>query len=181
MGEDALLLKLYERIIQRYNRMISEKEDLSVSELRRRISPYNEFIRKLRARLIRDLQPYDYQKHFFSALQRSIAYIKEINNVELPLTFWLTFEEIDQIKAAPIMDQALLLATLLRSLEAKEVKVMVLRSRHPYVYFEWNNEKHLVNPQSGSLLRGEDVGKTLSADPVAYAFSDLFFESYEEE
>ncbi|HLC68862.1 MAG TPA: hypothetical protein VJH24_03400, partial [Candidatus Bilamarchaeaceae archaeon] len=91
MGEDALSLKLYERIVQRYKSFISEKEDISISELRHRISPYNEFIRKLRARLIQDLQPYDYQKHFFSALQRSIAYIKEINNVELPLTFWLTF------------------------------------------------------------------------------------------
>lgn len=182
MGTDTeTMLKIYKQILQRHGKNISEKEHLSISELRQRISPYNKFIRELRERLLSSLQPYDYHTHFFSAVQRAIEYIKGIKNVELPFTFWLTFEETDSIKAAPLIDQALLLAALLRSLESESVKVMITRSKKPYVYFEWENEKYLINPESGSLLRGNDTKKPFSKDPMAYAFSDLFFESYVEE
>lgn len=173
-------LKLYERIVQRYQEIISEKETVSVSELRHRISPYSDFVRNLRARLVHGLEPYDYQKHFFSGVERAIEYLKTIQNVELPFTFWFRFEDIDQIQAAPRMDKALLLTALLRSLESEQVKLYITRSKKPYVYFEWAGDRYLINPESGSLLRGEDVDKIFQEDPAAYAFSDLFFESYEE-
>ncbi len=178
MPEDKLL-KLYSLVIQRYAAIISEKEYASVSELRHRISPYNEFIRKLRARLLADLQPYDYEKHFFSALERIVEYIKSIENIELPVTFWMKFEELDSIKAGGLFDQALLLCALLRSLESK-ASVLLTKSKKPYVSFEWQGEKYLLNPESGSMLVGADAIALLAKDPLACAFNDLFFESYEE-
>jgi hypothetical protein len=174
-------VKLYECIIRRYKEIISAKESVSIADLRQRISPYSDFVRTLRDKLIHDLQPYDYRKHFFSAAQRMIGYIKGMQTIELAFTFWWTFEEMDLIKAAPRMDKALFLAALLRSLESKDVKVLVTRAQKPYVYLIWEGERYLVDPESGSLLRGEDTDSAFKTDPVAYAFNDLFFESYEQE
>ncbi|MBN2478520.1 hypothetical protein JXB01_04495, partial [Candidatus Micrarchaeota archaeon] len=85
-------IKLYELIINRYKEKINEEEKLSISEIRQRISPYNEFIKSLKEKIISDLQPYSYERHFFSAVQHTVDYIKNIRNVNMPVTFWLSFE-----------------------------------------------------------------------------------------
>ena len=176
----AKRLKLYECILRRYQPLISEKETISISELRHRISPYTDFIRALRTRLLNEIQVYD-KTQFHLGLDRVLRYIRSIHPIQFSFTFWLTFEEIDSIKAAPVLDRTLLLASLLRSLEADNVKVFLTRSNKSYVHFEWKGERYLIDGLSTSLLRGEDVQKPFANDPAASAFSDLFFESYEEE
>jgi hypothetical protein len=177
---DEKRLRLYELIMQRYKDLINEKEEKSVSQIRQKITPYDEYIKSLKEKLIEDLLPYEYDKHFFLAVQKTIEYVKKIETSKLGLTFWMDFEKIDEIKSAGAMDKALLLTTLLRSLDSKDAKVIVSKSGKIYVGFSWNEEKYLIVLDSGSLLAGEDSIKAFEADPMAYSFSDLFYESYEE-
>lgn len=179
--ESEIRLKIYELIISKYRDKIEESEHKSVSELRERISPHNEFVKQLNGRLSSGLEPYEYEKHFAAAVQNCLSYIKGIKNIKLPVSFWIDFETMDKLKAGDLTDQALLLVSLLRSFGSQTAKVIITKSGKVYVGYEWAGGQHLANPESGSLLSGDDVQKIFSADPMAYAFSDLYFESYGEE
>jgi len=175
-------LRVYMLITNRYKDLIAEKEDRSISEIRQRVSPYNnEFLKSLKERLLRDMKFYEYNKDFFTAMQRALNYIREIHNFEFLITFWMSFEEIDQIKAADIMDKAILFAALLRSFDSQDARVYVTKSKRVFVGFNWNKMPYLVDIRSGSLIGGPDADNAFIKDPLAYVFSDLHFESFEDE
>jgi len=184
-GEDAadsaLKLKIYELIISRYREQIEQGEHKSISELRERISPYNEFVKALNERLSAELKPYEYDKHFEAALQNSVNYLRTIKNMDIPVNFWIDFQTMDTLKAGDLTDKALLLTSLLRSFGSPSAKVYITRSKKVYVGYEWKGGQHLLNPESGSMLSGEDVQRAFAEDPIVYAFSDLYFETYGEE
>jgi len=173
-------LKIYMLIVNRYKDLISKQEERSVSEIRQRVSPYNDHVRLLRDTLTADFHPYAYERDFMLVAQRAIGHMKEIRTCRILLTFWMTFEEMEELKVGGVMDKALLLATLLRALESKDAKVLVTKSERVYVGFEWKGERYLVIPESGSLLGGDDASKPFAEDPLAYSFSDLSYENYEE-
>ena len=173
-------LKIYSLITNRYKDIIAEKENRSISEIRQRVSPYNDFIKNVSERFTNDMKPYDFNRHFFIAAQRALNYIREIRNFEFLLTFWMSFEEIDEIKAADIMDKAILYAALLRSFGSEDAKVYVTHSKRIFVGFNWNKMPYLVDPRSGSLLGGPDADNAFMKDPLSYIFSDLYFESFED-
>jgi hypothetical protein len=173
-------LKLYMLIVNRYKDLISKQEERSISEIRMRVSPYYDHIRSIRAKLLSDFHPYTAERDFMTATQRAINHIKGIKTVKFLLTFWMSFEEISELRIAGVMDKALLLAAILRSLESSEVQVIVTKSERVFVGFKWKGESYLVAPESGSMLAGEDASKVFESDPPSYSFSDLAYESYEE-
>jgi len=173
-------LKLYMLIVNRYKELISKSEERSISEIRQRCSPYDDFVRKLRDKLVSDLHPYEYDKHFFQALHRVINYAKDIKTFEFLLNFWMNFEEIDELKAAPLMDKSLLLTALLRSLDCPDAKVYVTKSKKIYVGFKWSGSGYLIDAATCSLLSGEFAEHAFMSDPLAYVFNDLSYESFEE-
>lgn len=173
-------LKVYSLIVERYAQMICKEEEKSVTEIRSRISPYDDFVKSVRDKLTSGFSPYEYEKNFFQAVQSAIEYIKSIKTFRAIPVFWMSFAEIDRIKAASAMDKALYLAAILRALESRDVKVMVSRKENAYVGFTWGGENFIIIPESGSLLSGADAESTFSDDPLAYSFSDLFYENHEE-
>ncbi len=179
--DDSTKLAIYKLILNRYKDMISEKESLSISEIRQRVSPYNDFIRKLRDSILSDMAPYDHRTQFMAAAERAMDYIRRIKTCEFALNFWMDFREIEQLKIATAMDKAILFAALLRSLESEDVKVLVTKSGRALVKFSWKDSPYLFVPESGSLLAGDDALRPFTSDPVAYAFSDLVYENYEEQ
>jgi hypothetical protein len=173
-------LKLYMLIVNRYKDLISKQEERSVTEIRQRISPYGEEVKALRKRLIADIAPYEYERDFMPALQRVLAYMREIKPCKFLLTFWMSFSEMDELRIGGVMDKSLLLAALLRSLDGKDVRVIVTKSERIFVGFGWKGERYLIVPESGSMLSGDDAAKPFSEDPQSYSFSDLSYENYEE-
>ncbi|MFA5050123.1 MAG: hypothetical protein WC501_03890 [Candidatus Micrarchaeia archaeon] len=172
-------VKIYELILSRYRELIKEKEERSISEIRQMINPYDDFVKSLRDDIIRDIQPYLQEKHFFSAVQKCTDYIKSIYNLKLPVIFYLTFKEIDELKVAPILDQSVLLCSLIRSLGSENAKVHIMNSNKIYVGFDFEFERYLIDPESGTLFRGGDVEAIFKSDKPSYSFSDLHFESFE--
>jgi len=173
-------VKIYHLILSRYKEHIEKHERSSLSELRQMITPYNDFIKSLRDKIIEDLQPYSYEKHFFSAVQKVTEYIRSIKNIKLDIVFWMSFEELDSLKAGPLIDQAIFLTSLLRSLGSNDTKVYISFLGKIYVGFSWNNTHYLINPESGSLLSGSDAENAFVEDHLRYVFNDLSFESLEE-
>ncbi|MFH1393582.1 MAG: hypothetical protein ABII71_06025 [Candidatus Micrarchaeota archaeon] len=174
-------LKLYMLMVSRYKDLINENETRSVSEIRQRVSPYSEIIKKLSARFTSDLAPFSHEKHFITVAQRAINYLREIKTCQFLITFWLGFDEMDKLKLGGVMDKALLLAALLRSFGSDTVLVKVTKSGNTYVVFPWEGKDYVFVPESGSLLAGDDVGALFAKDPVDYAFNDLSYEKYGED
>ena len=183
MSEDldtATKLELYKLVLAKYKDLINEKETLSISEIRQRVSPYNDFVRKLRDKMLADTVPYVFKSHFFSAAQRAMAYVGSIRTCEFAFTFWMGFSEMDALKIGTAMDKSILLAALLRSFESEDAKVLVSGKGKTFVKFSFGGTQYLYVTESGSMLLGEDAMKTFADDPVAYGFNDLVYENYEE-
>ncbi|MFH1520475.1 MAG: hypothetical protein ABID61_02410 [Candidatus Micrarchaeota archaeon] len=174
-------LEIYKLVINKYKDLISEKESCSISETRQRVSPYNEFIKKVRDQFLSDMLPYIKQKHFLLAAQRAMDYVRTIKTCEFSFTFWVNFDDMDKIRIGTAMDKAILFAALLRSLESEDAKVYVTKKGKSYVKFSVDNMPYLFASESGSFLMGEDSLKIFTDDPPAYSFNDLVYENYEEE
>ncbi len=180
MIDNETKLKIYMLIVSRYKQSISEKEQKSITEIRQQCSPYNDFTKKLKERLVGEIVNYSYEQDFLHAVERILEFSRSIKNFELLIPFWMTFEEIDEIKAASPMDKAIMVTAMLRVFGSENARVLVTKSKHNYVSFEYKEKKYIITPETGSLLVGEDVDKIIQNDPLAYSFSDLLFESYEE-
>jgi hypothetical protein len=173
-------LEIYKLVLSRYKDLISEKESRSISEIRQRVSPYHDFIRKMRDSLTSDMIPYTPKTQFFVAAQRAMEYVRGIRSFEFVFTFWMDFKEMDELKSGTSMDKAIFLAALLRSLESEDARVLVTKKRSAFVRFSWNGALYLFAAENGSLLAGDDAAKAFADDPVAYSFNDLVYENYED-
>lgn len=175
-------LKIYLLILNRYKDLIAEKESKTISEIRHLVSPYNnEPLKRIKQELLSEMQDYNYEKNFFAAVEKTIEYMKKIKTCEFVIPFWMGFDEINELKITDSANKAVFFTALLRSFGSENVKVVVTKGRRQYVKFEWGGDTYLFVPESGSLLRNEDVTKITESDPPAYAFSDLSYENYEEE
>ncbi|MEW6748628.1 MAG: hypothetical protein AB1295_02895 [Candidatus Micrarchaeota archaeon] len=173
-------LKVYKLVLNRYRDLISEKESRSITEIRARVSPYDDVIRRLSYSFTHDMVPYNPATQFMAAAERAMEYMRKIKTLEFAFTFWMDFKEMDDLKIATAMDKAIMLAAILRALESSDVRVQVSRKGKPSVRFSWDGRQYVFVPESGSLLMGDDVSKLVSDDPIAYSFNDNVYENYEE-
>lgn len=183
MSEDldaATKLEIYKLVISRYRALISEKEERPLSEIRQRVSPYNDFIRRLRDQFTADMAPYVPRRDLPSASDRAIEYVRQIRTCEFAFTFWVDFPDMERLRIGTPMDKAMLLCALLRALESEDARVVVSRRGRAYVRFLSSGSPALFVPESGSLLAGGDAQKPFADDPPAYSFNDLVYENYEE-
>ncbi|MBI5133490.1 MAG: hypothetical protein HZA83_02140 [Thaumarchaeota archaeon] len=172
-------LRIYMLITNRYKDLISEKEHRSISEIRQRCSPYTDFIRNLRDKLLSRFPAYDYRINFSQALPLILDYINSITNFEFSIPFWMTFEEMDKLRAAPPMDKAILLTALFRSADVPNPTVLVAKNKRVFVSFEHDSQKFILIPETGSVIKGPDSLALIRDNPLAYEFNDLKFEQYE--
>lgn len=183
MGDDldaATKLEIYRLVLKRYKEIIGEKESLSISEIRQKVSPYNDFIRKLNSNLTKSIVSYSYKNDFIRAAQNAMDYVRDIKTCEFAFTFWMDFEDMHRMRIGTAMDKAILFAALLRSFGSEDVRVLVTKKDKPYVKFSFEKE-YIFVPETGSLLLGEDSMKLFSDDALSYSFSDLAYENYEED
>lgn len=181
-GDDRLRAEVYRTIISRYQDLIEEKEGKSIAELNSLIKPSDPAIASLREKIIKEFRPYLYGKNFLSAVGKAVELLKEIKTIQLPMNFWLSFDEMLSLKAADDMDRAILLCSLLRALENDNSMVLITEPKQPYVLFEFKGGFHLINVSTGSAITGtrEEVLDTLKEDKLLYAFNDKKYEDYRE-
>jgi hypothetical protein len=173
-------LELYKLIVSRYKDLINEKESRSISEIRARVSPYNDSIRKTRDSMLKDMVPYVPKSQFFVAAERAMDYVRSIRTCEFAFAFWLDFSEMDSLKFGTAMDKSIYLAALLRAFGSEDAKVLVSRKGKAFVRFSYEAALYIFATESGSLLVGEDAMKVFAEDPLAYSFNDLVYENFEE-
>ncbi len=179
--DERTKLAIYKLVLGRYKELISEKESRSVSEIRMDVSPYTDFIRGLRGRLLSDIAPYSYNHHFLLAAQKAAEYVSAMKTCEFAFNFYVRFQEMDDLQIGTAMDKAMLFAALLRSFESEDVRVLVSRRGRAFVRYSYKDASYLFVPESGSVMVGEDGMKMFSEDPLSYSFSDLLYENYDDQ
>ena len=171
---------LYLAIISRYKDYIEEKEELSVAELPTLVTPRAEDIVSKADEIKAGLSPYFYDRDFIAAARLAFDFVKDyIDEVTLPVQFWLAPEETMRFKAGDRMDKSILLCSLLIALENHSAKVFMLirdNERKTCVYFDFFGMVTVMDFKDGiSEYRSRDemLEKfAITADDTAYEFNN---------
>ena len=178
-AEDRLA-GLYLAIISRYKEYIEEKEELSVAELPTLVTPRAADIVSKAEEIKAGLAPYFYDRDFIAAARQAFDFVNaSIDEVTLPVQFWLTPEETLRFKAGDGMDKSILLCSLLVALGNHSAKVFMLirnNDRKTCAYFEFAGKVTLMDFKDGiSEYRNRDemLGKfAMAEDDTAYEFNN---------
>jgi len=172
MGKE---LEVANYLLKRHKDALEREEIRSLSRLRQMVSPYSDYVSKLRSKMLEDLAPYRKEEKFLDAVNEIIGHTSDIEIVKLPIQYALTFEEIEQLKAASALDKAILIASLLRAAGSEDAAV-VFGSRYVSVKFSHMGENYALDVENNTLLKGAEAEGFVEGSEPKYIFNDLFFE-----
>ncbi|MCL4411027.1 hypothetical protein M1452_00605 [Candidatus Marsarchaeota archaeon] len=177
------LSKLYLAIVFRYRDYIEEHESISVAELPTLIKPKNEKIVQKAQEIKSNFENYNYDEDFHEAAMIAFEFVKdEIDEVSLPIQFWINPEETLGLMAGDAIDKNILLCSLLIALGNPTAKVFMNfkeESKKILVYFKFAEKIHVLDLDDGSkVFNSEDelnAFLNLGDDSTAYEFNDHMY------
>lgn len=177
------LNQIYIAIISRYKEYIEEQEGLSVAELPTLIMPNGEKVSSKSEEIKSSFLNYSYDQNFHEASLEAYNFVKNaIEEIVLPLQFWLTPEETMEFMMGDSMDKNILLCSLLIKLgnPSSRVFVKMLESnRKVFVYYQFKNVLYLLDlddeitelQDRRALLKMLD----LKEETIAYEFNNQMY------
>jgi len=179
LDKETRLSQLYLSIISRYKGYIEEKEELAVAELPTLILPKGELVIRKANEIRGAFQNYSYDNDFPKAAMRAFEFVRDgIEEVILPLQFWLTPDETAEFRLGDRIDRNILLCSLLVALGNPGSKVFVIKRESAvstYTYFEFDGKTVLMNVQAGTSVftsRDEMIKQfAIGEDDTAYEFN----------
>jgi hypothetical protein len=183
LEKQAKMNQVYLAIISRYRDYIEERENISVSELPTLVTPKADLVVRLANGIRSELGSYLYDKHFPEAAAKAVEYVRtQIDEIRLPLEFWLTPEETIKFRIGDTIDRNILLCSLLVELGNPSAKVLVLidGTMRSFNYFEFNGRYLLVDLETGvkgfesreAMLASLNMGE----ESTAYEFNNQKYE-----
>ncbi len=165
---------LYSILLDRYRDLIEEKEEKSISALKYLINPEDKFIRSKVEEIKKQFEEYSNKK----AIQKTIEYIKTIESIRWPVSFWLSFEDVDKYKIGDDMDKCLILCSLLKALHI-DSQILIDEDKHPYLLYNLDKDSFLIDCDKGEIDKGlkKDI---LVSKTFIYAFNDKEYEDLSE-
>ena len=175
------LNQLYLAVILRYRDYIEEKENLSVAELPRLVTPESPLVSRTADEI--KGESYIYEANFYDASIRAQEFVREtVDEILLPVQFWILPDETIKFRLGDSIDSNILLCSLLIRLGNPSTKVLInIRDdeRKAYVYYEFNNSIYLldINEEAKAFPKKEDMLKLIGIDEnsTAYEFDDKMF------
>ena len=156
--------------MDKYRDLIEEKEEKSISALKYLINSEDKFIRSKVEEIQKEFEEYSKAK----AAKKAIEYIKTIKTIRWPVSFWMSFEDIDKYKLGDEMDKCLLLCSLLKALEI-ESKILIDEDKQAFVVYKLNKLNYLVDCDEGITKQGLEK-EILKVKSFIYAFNDKKYE-----
>lgn len=175
------LNRLYLSIIMRYRSYIEERENLSVAELPRLITPSSDGVSRKVSELKGD--NYVYESGFYDASNAAVEFIKsEIDDVMLPVQFWIMPDEVLRFKMGDQIDKSTLLCSMLIGLGNPSAKVLIdIKEdvRKAFVYYEFNGSVYLfsIGEEAKVFASRDEMIEFLDIDEEStiYEFNDKMF------
>lgn len=174
------LNRLYLAIISRYKDYIQEKEGLSVAELPTLVTPKDEAVAKKVSEIKNAFGTYEYDRDFHQAGARAFSFVRdEIDNVILPLEFWLSPKDTLAYMMGDVTDKNILLCSMLVGLGNPSAKVLMRikdESFSAFVYYEFGGRICMFDLDNGTKEFAGKEAMTASLgideDTTAYEFNN---------
>ncbi len=176
--------QIYLLIISRYRDYIEEKEQISVAELPILVTPKEVAIARKAGEIKATFSDYSYDQNFCDAGARAFEFVsREIEDVQLPLQFWLTPNETMQFMSGDLTDKCVLLCSLLIALGNPSSKVFVAINdgdRRISVYYEFNDSITMFDLERNatkSFKSKDEMVQSfgMNGDSTAYEFNDQMY------
>ncbi len=174
---------IYLRIINRYGEHIENEESISVAELPRLVTPKDQSVMKKAEEIMNGFSPYEYNRDFYSASVIAYEYVRDnIDQIVLPIEFWLEPSETMEFGAGEKLDRYTLLCSILIALGNPSAKILIVEKAErlePSLYYEFEGSIYVMNfgknisriKDREELLRSEGI----TEDAVAYEFNDKMY------
>ncbi len=178
------LNQIYLLIISKYKEYIEEKEELSVAELPTLVMPKAKAVSRKAEEIRNAFRNYSYEINFKDAASKAFQFVSlEIDDINLPLQFWLTPEETMRFMGGDITDKNILLCSMLIALGNPSSKVLVVingSERKIAVYYEFGGGIVAFDTVGGSMNSFETRDALLESlsigeDTTAYEFNDQMY------
>ena len=173
---------IYLRIINRYRDYIGEEESLSVAELPRLVTPKNRSVVEKAEEIKNGFDQYSYERDFYAASVTAYEFVRnEIDEINLPVEFWLEPAETIEFAAGEKLDRYTLLCSLIIALGNPSAKILIIEKNerlNPVLYYELDGV-YLMNFDSEIRKFGSkdemlaQIG--IEEDSVAYEFNDKMY------
>jgi hypothetical protein len=180
---DRRLNNLYLAIISRYKEYIEEKESLSVAELPTLVMPNSEKVRERVEEIKSKFLNYTYDNDFQEASLMAFNFVdEEIEDVTLPLQFWITPDETITFMMGDVIDKAILLCSMLVKIGNPSARVFVKidnTTRRVFVYYEFRNRVWVL--ENGRESRGYENRNAMlkelefNDETIAYEFNNQMY------
>jgi hypothetical protein len=110
------------------------------------------------------------------------SFVSTLRTVPLPVSFWLTFEEMERLMAGDQIDKSILLCSLLRALGSENAKVFVCEGGNSHVLFQFAGKTYVADHSKTELTESlsADAAYSLLAGKILYAFNDKEHEDFAE-
>ena len=167
-------LEVAKYILKRHKDELEREEIRSLSKLRQMVSPYSGYVTSLKTKILGEVAEYDSADRFRGSLREVLSHASGIELVDLPIQYSLTFEEIEELKAASRLDKALLITSLLRAIGSEDAAV-VFGKNYVAIQFSDKGIFQAIDIENNILLKEEAEGFIQGSKPK-YIFNDLFFE-----
>ncbi len=175
------LNQLYLSIIMRYRSYIEGRENLSVAELPRLVTPSSDGVSRKAAELKGD--NYIYESGFYDASNAAVEFIKSgIDDVMLPVQFWIMPDEALRFRMGDQVDKSILLCSILIGLGNPSAKVLIIIKedvRKAFVYYEFNSSIYIFDIEGeAKVFSGRDEmikSLDIDEDSTVYEFNDKMF------
>jgi len=174
---------IYLAIISRYKDYIEEKENLSIAELPRLVTPRDEAVAEKVKEIQSNFKPYLYENDFYNASVLAQQFVNgNISNMVLPLQFWLSPAETLKFMIGDEVDKNILLCSMLVALGNPSAKVLINArdgDMSVYVYYEFKEKFYLMGKandvQPFESKEGMLKSMKISDESVAYEFNDRIY------
>ena len=175
------LNRLYLAIISRYRDYIEEHESISLAELPVLVTPKNVAVAAKVDEIKSSFERYDYEKDFREAGTAAFEFVRNnVDDVVLPLQFWLATEETLAFMMGDILDRCALLCSILIALGNPSSKVAVVMkgdARRIFVHCEFSGAVYMFDLGDGirKFATKQELVASLNidADTTAYEFNDM--------
>ncbi len=167
-------IELLNLIIERYKKFIEDGETRSLSELCALVKPMDTVVIELKIQVEDQFHPYSYDSHFLLATQKVMDTIFTYKKIKMPLSFWMSFDDMVRLKCADDLDRAILLCSLFRSLGSDSSKVLIAKDKSAWVSFVFSKKMFIVNIAEKNMSAYDITGDALKQFlyNMAYSFND---------
>ncbi|MBI5228735.1 hypothetical protein HY991_01395 [Candidatus Micrarchaeota archaeon] len=149
-------LAFYKKIIEKYEEFINSSEEKTIPELKLMISDSDETIAQFKKEILGQLgvqeASYSYERDFLKYAERTYSLVQSFHPVhsDISVSFWLSYRDTAELKAADSFDKVLFLCSLLLAGGCKNAKIRVLEMeggfKHPVLIFFFAEKQYLFDP-----------------------------------